>query len=126
VEEDSFDAGLSTRSVRVRMLFTILERCTVSTDVHTLVPLDTTHFSAAIAACLLASDFKSARRVLGIMNDFGMQPSNSSAIARAYAIVAVERAATASWSTRKSRKASKAPQDDISSRARSAYGIVKI
>jgi hypothetical protein len=29
-----------------------------SVDVHTLVPLDTTHFSAAIAACLLASDFK--------------------------------------------------------------------
>jgi pentatricopeptide repeat protein len=97
-------------------------------DVHTLSPLDTTHFSAAIAACLLASDFKSARRVLGIMNDFGMQPSNSSLqeIARAYAVAAVERAATAKDSQPKSRKASKAPHDDISSRrARSAYGIVK-
>jgi hypothetical protein len=62
------------------------------------------------------------------MNDFGMQPSNSSLqeIARAYAIVAVERAATAKAGQPKSRKASKAPQDDISSRrARSAYGIVK-
>jgi pentatricopeptide repeat protein len=96
-------------------------------DVRTLSSLVTAHFSAAIAACLLASDFKSARRVLGIMNDFGMRPSNSSLheIARAYAVVAIERASANSGQP-KSRKAPKAPQDDVSTaRALNAYAIIR-
>jgi hypothetical protein len=58
-KEDSFDAGLSTRSVREYGCYSLSWKdAQWSTDVHTLVPLDTTHFSAAIAACLLASDLK--------------------------------------------------------------------
>jgi hypothetical protein len=110
------------------MLFTILERCTVVNRCPYPGSPGHDSFFCRDSRLSLPATLKARVESLGIMNDFGMQPSNSSLqeIARAYAIVAVERAATAKAGQPKSRKASKAPQDDISSRrARSAYGIVK-
>jgi hypothetical protein len=84
------------------------------------------HYSAAIAASLIANDFESARRMLTQMQGKEVESSDSAleAIGRSYALIATNSATFGKPNRTASKETAQSGKDSSCSRAKSAYAIV--
>ena len=101
----------------------IFEHHQLEMELNKFPPLEHHHYSEAIAAALISSDFENAKRILIQMQEKGIESSDRAleSIGRSYAMIA---RSSASFSNAKALSKAQKENDSARSRALSAYEIV--